>query len=247
MKRVEIKFFPTLYEKGINMRSVILIAISLAGMTMFSGCKKDPNYLTAPVSVENFTAKSDDRKVSLYWDIPSDDRALEITGFEITMDNWKNKVTKTASQFSHTYTGLVNHREYTFKLRTLNVNRVGSESTLTAMPYPSYDQEIDGVYVGTHTMSNLNGWSGTPTIELKNLQYNFRELTNNGYYESGYGYFSILGDKIIFDLKYSFANFRVNEQYSLKGEYQYRLDGEKLFLSKTSYFNEYDLKKESSE
>ena len=125
----------------LKLRLVAAIAICLAGITVFSGCEKkeDPNNNNGntegtPKAVMNFTAMAGNGQVSLSWDAPTDNGVSEITGYEITCDNWANKVTKTASERSHTYTGLTNGTEYTFKVRAINANGAGAESTATATP-----------------------------------------------------------------------------------------------------------------
>jgi hypothetical protein len=70
----------------------------------------------------------------LTWNEPTDNGGSEITGYELTMNNWADKVTKTASEFSHTYTGLTNGTEYTFKVRAVNANGAGAESSAKATP-----------------------------------------------------------------------------------------------------------------
>ena len=120
----------------LNLRNVIAIAICLAATTMFSGCdkEKDLNGMGKPAVVINFTATAGDAKVSLTWDAPLENGGSEITGYEVTMDNWKNKVTKLANELSHTYTGLTNGTAYTFVVRAVNANGVGAESAKVATP-----------------------------------------------------------------------------------------------------------------
>jgi len=128
-------------KRNFSLRNVIATAICLAGMMMFSGCDKDNgddngngNATGTPKAVMNFTAKAGDGQVSLSWNAPSDNGGSEITGYEVTMDNWANKETKTASQLSHTYNGLTNDTQYTFKVRAINAKGAGAESTATATP-----------------------------------------------------------------------------------------------------------------
>ena len=87
-----------------------------------------------PGAVTNFTATAGNAQVSLSWDAPVDNGGSAITGYEVTMDNWATKVTKTANQLSHTYTGLTNGTQYTFKVRAVNANSEGVESTKMATP-----------------------------------------------------------------------------------------------------------------
>jgi len=113
-----------------NLRNVIAIAICLAGTVVFTGCEKNDT----PTAVTNFTVTTGDKQISLAWDAPSNNGGSEITGYEVTMDNWATKVTKTSSEKSHTYTGLTNGTQYTFKVRAVNANGAGAESSKTATP-----------------------------------------------------------------------------------------------------------------
>jgi len=122
-------------KSRLDLRKVVAIAICLAGITVFSGCEKpedDPK--GKPSAVMNFTATAGNGQVSLLWDTPSNNGGSEVTGYEVTMDNWTNKVTKTPSERSHTYTGLNNGTKYTFKVRAVNAKGNGEEATATATP-----------------------------------------------------------------------------------------------------------------
>ena len=110
--------------------------------------------------------------------------------------------------------------------------------------------EIADTYVGTYTMTNLDSdflWSTTPTIELKNGKYTYNGLSNGSYFDIGSGNFTIKGNKIIFELTYLDHDpsvpdviFMLAEWHSdwlLNGEYEYKYDGNKLILSKTTTIN----------
>ena len=125
--------------KRVNFRwkNVVAIAICLATTTMFSGCEPEDNPDSGtnnPSAVTDFTATAGDGQVSLTWNKPADNGGMEITGYELTMNNWADKVAKTASERSHTYTGLTNGTEYTFKVRAVNANGAGRESEAKATP-----------------------------------------------------------------------------------------------------------------
>ena len=102
--------------------------------------------------------------------------------------------------------------------------------------------ELEGNYVGTYTWTNLSRdaswtWSSTPTIELKEEKYTYKGLSDNAYYDSGYGNFTIKGNKIIFELTYypiPMEDIGVVDEWLLQGEYKYKFDGNKLIFSKTS-------------
>ena len=129
-------------NKALKLRKVITIVICLAATTVFSGCKKekpDDNNGNkpaegTPTAVTNLTAAAGNAQVVLTWNAPTDNGGEEITGYEVTRDNWTTKVTKTASELTHTYTGLTNGTEYTFKVRAVNAKGAGAESTATATP-----------------------------------------------------------------------------------------------------------------
>jgi hypothetical protein len=94
----------------------------------------DPTIEGTPTAVENLTATAGNAQVGLTWNEPTDNGGAEITGYEVTMNNWADKVTKTASELSHTFTGLTNGTEYTFKVRAVNAKGAGKESEAKATP-----------------------------------------------------------------------------------------------------------------
>ena len=119
------------------MKRLLLLAVGLAaGATTFTGCEKpeDDSGAGKPAAVENLTATPGNAQVVLDWETPADDGGSPITGYELTHDNWANKVTKTADELTHTYTGLTNSTEYTFRVRAVNADGSGAESTATATP-----------------------------------------------------------------------------------------------------------------
>ena len=106
--------------------------------------------------------------------------------------------------------------------------------------------EIDGIYAGTYTWTNLvsdETWYQTPTIEFKNGKYNYSGFSNSldGTFDSGSGNFAIKDYKIIFELTYYYVPPGVDlmlienfDHWFLKGEYEYKIDGNKLIFSKTA-------------
>jgi hypothetical protein len=100
-------------------------------VTITGGIPGNPN---APGAVTNFTATAGNAQVSLAWNAPTSNGGSEITAYEVTMDDWTTKVTKTPSQLSHIYTGLTNGTEYTFKVRAVNANGAGAASIKYATP-----------------------------------------------------------------------------------------------------------------
>ena len=112
--------------------------------------------LTVPNAVATFSVTPGDTQVVLTWTVPSNNGGSAITGYEVTMDNWTNKVTKTASELTHTYTGLTNGQSYTFKVRALNAQGSGTESTQTATPSGT-PPTVTGVLVNPTTASLTKG------------------------------------------------------------------------------------------
>jgi len=123
----------------------IMLVFSMVGCDLLEGLGNtddpdDPNdpdssgNPSAPGAVSNFTATPGNGQVVLTWSAPSNNGGSAVTGYEVTRDNWSNKETKTAGETSHTYTGLTNDTQYTFKVRARNAQGTGTESTATATP-----------------------------------------------------------------------------------------------------------------
>jgi hypothetical protein len=130
-----INFFK-MNKRSISMR-IVVIATCLAATVMFAvscGDDDDTDAAKAPAAVGDFTATAGNAQVALSWQAPADDGGSAITGYEVTRDNWATKETKTASQLSHTFTGLTNGTAYTFKVRAVNAKGAGAESSQTATP-----------------------------------------------------------------------------------------------------------------
>ena len=97
--------------------------------------------------------------------------------------------------------------------------------------------EIDGTYVGTYTWTYNDGspLSSTPTIELREGKYTYKGLSKGSYFDSGYGKFTISGNKITFDLTYydiPMEKIGANQNWLLQGEYTCIFDENKLTFSK---------------
>ena len=116
----------------------------------------------------------------------------------------------------------------------------------------SNDVEIEGVYIGIYTTTNLtrgSSWNNTATIELKGGKYTYSGLSDGSLsdiYDIS-GNYSISNNKIIFELiNYDgpLVDLVVIEGFAvllLEGEYSYKFDEGKLLLSKvvTSLPEEY--------
>ena len=204
-------------KKRLNLRNAAAIFACLAGITVFSGCDKDndPNDKNGnaegtPKTVMNFTATAGDGQVSLSWNAPSDDGGSEITGYEVTRDNWANKETKTANQLSHIYNGLTNDTQYTFKVRAINVKGAGEESVQIATPtaggngsgksitITGFDAAVNGDYIEVFLYSTYpaapiagGGSQGTSTIQNGKGTVKVKELKPPGNPWNGSGTFIV--------------------------------------------------------
>ena len=173
--------------KNLLKLSGIIALAAIIGLSMI-GCNNDPEP-TVPGAVATFTATPGDTEVVLAWTAPADNGGSAITGYEVTRDNWANKVTKTASQLTHTYTGLTNDTEYIFKVRAVNEKGAGADSEKKATP-SAEEQEPEKVILGDFTVSNgdtqkgwcTNGVDDTETdLEIEDLvdaKYLVLELGN---------------------------------------------------------------------
>ena len=116
-----------------------MMMFAIAIILVITACSEDDNTPNPSGgnnigAITNFTATTGDGQVVLTWNAPSDNGGSGITGYKVTRDNWATKVTKTANELSHTYIGLTNGTEYTFKVRAVNENGAGAESSATAIP-----------------------------------------------------------------------------------------------------------------
>jgi hypothetical protein len=178
-------------KKKFNLRNMFAIAICLAVVTMFSACGDDEpiddssgNDLTrVPAVVHNYLLTPGNAQVKMSWDAPLDNGGSEITGYEVTMDNWANKVTKTANERTHTYTTLINGTQYTFKVRAVNANGTGQESALTIAPS---GEDTSGTNIAEIYRSTA--YSGF---------YNYETNKQGG--DTPVGYFTLSENKIIFN------------------------------------------------
>ena len=120
-----------------NLKFLGIIALAVVIGFAFIACpgeEEEEVEPTVPDAVATFRATPDDKEVGLVWTAPAKDGGSAITGYEVTKDNWTTKVTKTAGQLTHVFTGLTNDVEVTFKVRALNEIGAGPEKEVKAMP-----------------------------------------------------------------------------------------------------------------
>ena len=86
----------------------------------------------APPQVSNFTTTPGSELVVLSWSAPSNDGSSPVTRYEVSIGNanWLNMADNTG----HTFTGLNNGTQYTFRVRAVNVLGPGTITTQTATP-----------------------------------------------------------------------------------------------------------------
>ncbi len=88
---------------------------------------------TVPTAPQSFTATPGDAQVALNWTAPESDGGAAISHYEVSSDNGATWVTASTNT-SHTFTGLTNGTEYTFKVRAVNSVGSGAEASATATP-----------------------------------------------------------------------------------------------------------------
>jgi uncharacterized repeat protein (TIGR02543 family) len=88
---------------------------------------------TAPTAPRDFTATPGDGQVALSWTAPVSDGGAAITKYQVSKDNGANW-TDVALNTSHTFTGLTNGTECTFKVRAVNSVGNGAEASVAATP-----------------------------------------------------------------------------------------------------------------
>jgi hypothetical protein len=186
-------------------------------------------------------------------DVEFTDKGIQIThyGFEVTCDFTTVEVTHTFLNgvLNITQQGTPNnarckcYTDVSYTIEGIFKNGVNVIFINGIQVYCYNDNEatsIDGIYVGTYTWTNLTrDWSSssTPTIEFKNGKYNYKGLSNDGYFDRGFGNFTIIGNKIIFGLTFypiPTEKIGVVDSWLLKGEYEHKIEGNKLIFSKTS-------------
>ncbi|MGI6420604.1 MAG: fibronectin type III domain-containing protein [Syntrophomonadaceae bacterium] len=88
---------------------------------------------TIPSVPLNFTATPGDGQVALSWSAPASDGGSTILKYQVSKDNGTNW-SDVGLNTTHTFTGLTNGTEYTFKVRAVNSVGYGAETSVTAIP-----------------------------------------------------------------------------------------------------------------
>ena len=118
--------------------------------------------VTVPATPQNFTATPGDTQVALSWTAPESDGGAVISGYEVSGDNGSTWITASTST-SHTFTGLTNGTEYTFKVRAVNSEGNGAEASAAATPTAPAPTQPGQLYTWGN---NVHGQLGDGTIGI---------------------------------------------------------------------------------
>ena len=99
----------------------------------------DTDSSAAPSAPRNLTATPGNEQITLSWAAPASNGGSAITKYEVSIDNGRwVEVTGT----SYTFTGLVNGRSCSFRVRALNANGVGIEASVIAAAGKAYSMQL---------------------------------------------------------------------------------------------------------
>ena len=205
----------------LNLRIVVTVVACLAVTAMFSGCGKDdkPDNTKAPGAVKNLSVTEGNEELTVEWEAPADDGGAAITGYEVTMDNWTTKATKTASQLAHTYTGLTNETEYSVKVRAVNAKGAGAATDTTATPSAwesYYSIDADGVKYAFGIERNSSTLKAAYTPKVGD-NYKFAVMYPNGQWTACEG--------VIKGYKKEGSLTTITVEHPTSGEFRVHIDG----------------------
>jgi uncharacterized repeat protein (TIGR02543 family) len=133
---------------------------------------------TVPTAPQTFTATPGDGQVALSWMAPASDGGAAIIRYEVSGNNGGTWITA-SSNTAHTFTGLTNGTEYTFKVRAVNSVGNGAEASAAATPTLAYTVTLNGggsgatgagsyaqgvtvaIDAGSRTSYSFNGWTSS--------------------------------------------------------------------------------------
>jgi len=142
-------------------------AINSAGASLSAGVPGIPVApVTAPFVPRNFRVQPGNGRVSVAWAAPTSNGGSAITRYEVSSNNGTSWVTA-SSATSHTFTGLTNGTNYTFRVRA--VNRVGASASAMATAIPS-----------TTTTASFPPRNLTATPGNRQVVLNWAAPSNNG-------------------------------------------------------------------
>lgn len=103
--------------------------------------------INSPSAPQNIVTSSGINQITMNWSAPANNGGSAITGYQVSIDNWVTFVNKTATQFSHTFTGLTDYKAYAVQVRAMNIGGPGAAEYKIATLFPiveniSYNQGI---------------------------------------------------------------------------------------------------------
>jgi hypothetical protein len=143
-----------------------------------------------PTMVQNLKATMSYEQFTVTWEAPTSNGGAEITGYEITMDNWVTKVSKQVNELSHTYTGLTNGRLYSFAVRAVNANGAGEAEIrseylkghviIQGLPFDNLGMSVGDYY----NSLSIYAWDGSNIATQMQIleiiqQLNFEKIAQN--------------------------------------------------------------------
>lgn len=124
--------------------------------------------VVVPTVPQNFIATPGDGQVALSWEAPDSDGGAVITHYEVSADDGTTWIEASTST-SHTFTGLTNGLEYTFKVRAVNSEGTGAEASATATPVaPATPVPTQPGQLYTWG-NNVHGQLGDGTLQSKSI------------------------------------------------------------------------------
>ncbi|MCL2763161.1 MAG: fibronectin type III domain-containing protein [Treponema sp.] len=126
----------TLPISGFTAGGELTVAVAKSGFAISGSPQTVDIFYTAPTVPgvpQHFTATAGDTEVILTWTAPTSNGGSTIIRYEVSSDNGATWV-DASSTIGHTFTGLDNGTEYTFKVRAVNAIGNSAEATDTATP-----------------------------------------------------------------------------------------------------------------
>jgi len=126
------------------LRFSALATIITIVMIGFSSCGGDGDDPTVPDPPTDFTAVAGNGTVTLSWTASASDGGSAILRYEVSKDEsvtWETASTTTG----HTFVGLTNRTEYTFKVRAVNAAGHSNTATVLATPLNPDENPLGGV------------------------------------------------------------------------------------------------------
>ena len=118
---------------SVNYCNESFVATGVGGK-IYQGATEGGSGITAPSAPRNFTATPGNGQVLLSWDAPASDGGSAITKYQVSQDDGASWTDVDKETTTHTFTGLTNGTEYTFRVRAVNIKGAGAEASVKATP-----------------------------------------------------------------------------------------------------------------